>query len=180
MSMSVPRVLSPSVAALQHDGTRGRRGWPGGRRETGEKQGKQGDETGNRGNGNENRGTPHFHMWKRGGNRGTPHFHMWKQGSRFPELRFEIISARTTCYSLATREIGSVSLFRFKSFEISEENHLCRHSHKASHFRIGRRERCLDSRSVELAMRFTTASLRNTLCRSGYVLKRSSKILHHG
>jgi len=104
-------------------------------------------------------------------NMGTRHFYV---RSRFPEPRFEIISVRTA------REIGPACLFRFKSFEISADNHLCRHSYKESRFRIGQRERCLYARSVELALRFTTASLRNTLCRSGYVHKRSSKIPHHG
>ena len=108
---------------------------------------------------------------KHGRNMGTRHFYV---RSRFPETRFEIISARTA------REIGPACLFRFQSFEISADKHLCRRSHNEKHFRIGRRERCLDSRFVELAMRFTTASLRNTLCRSGYVHKRSSKIPHHG
>ena len=102
---------------------------------------------------------------------GTRHFDV---RSRFPDPRFEILSARTA------REIGPASLFRFQSFEISADNHLCRHSHKELHPKIGQRERSLDSRSVELAMRFATASVRNTLCRSGYVLKRSSKLLHHG
>ncbi len=93
--------------------------------------------------------------------------------SRFPDPRFELISARTA------REMDPASLFRFRSFAISADNHLCLHSYKATLFRIGRRERCLDSRSVELAMRFTTASFRNTLCCSSHVLKRSSKILYH-
>jgi hypothetical protein len=70
--------------------------------------------------------------------------------SRFPDPRIKIISARTA------REIGPVSRFRLKSFEISADIHLCQHSQKATHFRIGRRECFLDSRSVELAMRFTT------------------------
>jgi len=83
------------------------------------------------------------------------------------------LSTRTAC------EIGPISLFRFRLFEISAHNRICRHPSKKSRFRIARGERCLDSRSVELAMRLKTASLRNTLCRSGYVLKRSSKILHH-
>jgi len=74
----------------------------------------------------------------------TRHFYA---RSRFPAPRFEILSARTA------REIGPACLFRFKSFEISADNHLCRRSHKETHFRIGRRERCLDSRSVQLAMR---------------------------
>ena len=90
------------------------------------------------------------------------------------EPRFEIISVRTA------REIGPACLFRFQSFEISADNHLCLNSYNETHFSIGRRERCLDSRSVELAMRFTTTSLRNTLYRSGYVHKRSSKIPNHG
>ena len=97
--------------------------------------------------------------------------------SRFPEPRFEIISVRTA------REIGPACLFRFQSFEMSAGNHRCRRSYMETHFRIGRRERgldFLDSRSIELAMHFTTASLRNTLCRSGYVHRRSSKIPHHG
>ena len=59
--------------------------------------------------------------------------------SRFPEPRFEIISVRTA------REIGPACLFRFQSFEISEDNHLCQRSHKETHFIIGRRERCLDA-----------------------------------
>jgi len=105
----------------------------------------------------------------KGDNMGARHFHV---RSRFPAPRFEMISVRTA------REIGPACLFRFKSFEMSAENQHCLHSHKETHFRIGRRERCLDSRSVELAMRFTTASLRNTLCRSGYVHKRSSKMPH--
>jgi len=105
----------------------------------------------------------------KGDNMGARHFHV---RSRFPAPRFEIISVRTA------REIGYVSLFRFQSFEINADNHLCRRFHKETHFRIRRRERCSDSRLVELAMRFTTASLRNTLCRSGYVHKRSSKIPH--
>ena len=102
---------------------------------------------------------------------GARHFYV---RSRFPAPRFETISVRTA------REIGPACLFRFQSFEISADNHRCLHSYKETHFRIGQRERCLDSRSVELAMRFTTASLRNTLCRSGYVHKRSTKIPHHG
>ena len=105
------------------------------------------------------------------GNMGTRHFYV---RSRFPEPRFEIISVRIA------REIGPACVFGFQSFEISADNHLRRRSHKETNFRIGRRERCLDSRPVELAMRFTTASLRNTLCRSDYVHKRSSKIPHHG
>ena len=105
---------------------------------------------GNMGNmGGGNMGTRHFYVGKHGdttllGNMGTRHFYV---RSRFPETRFEI-SARTA------REIGPACLFRFKSFEISADKHLCRRSHNEKHFRIGRRERCLDSRSIELAMRF--------------------------
>ncbi len=73
--------------------------------------------------------------------------------SRFPDPRIEIESARTA------REIGSVSLFRVKSFEISADNHPCWHLHHGARTRIRPRERSSDSRSVELAMRFTTASL---------------------
>ena len=86
--------------------------------------------------------------------------------------------------SLVSRETWGHDTFicglDFLLFKISADNHLCLRSYKETHFRTGQRERCLDSRSVELAMRFTTASLRNTLCRSSYVHKRSSKILHHG
>ena len=80
-------------------------------------------------------------------NTGTRHFYV---RSRFPAPRLEIFSIRTP------REIGPACLFRLKSFEITADKHLCRRSHKKSHFRIGQRERCLDSRSLELAMRFTT------------------------
>jgi len=85
---------------------------------------------------------------------GTRHFYV---RSQFPEPRFEILSVRTA------REIGYVSLFRFQSFEISAGNHLCLHFYKKTYLRIGRRERCLDSRSVELAMRFRTESLGHSL-----------------
>jgi len=97
-----------------------------------------------------------FGMWKHGetwGNMGTRRTRHFYVRSRFPEPRFEILSARTA------REIGYVSLFRFKSFEISAGNHRCLHSYNETHFRIGRRERCLDSRSVELAMRFFDCEL---------------------
>ncbi len=101
---------------------------------------------------------------------GKRHFHL---RSRFPDPRIERLSARTA------RDIGPVSLFRFQSFEICAGNRICRHSSNESHIRISSGERCVVTRSVELAIGLKTVSLRSTLCRSGYVLKRSSKILHH-
>ena len=102
-------------------------------------------------------------------NMGTPHF---DAQARFSES-FETMSP------LAAHDIAPDSLFRLKSFEISADNYLCPHLPTATRCRILRRERCLDSGSVELAMRFKTASFRDTLCCSSYVLKRPSKILYH-